>query len=99
MFTMGWSVFFLTFVSMMFSILIVQQVTVFLAEEKDGLLVEDPATEEGLVEYFGSVYKSLMSLFKATTGGNDWDTYYGPLKKVGFVASLAFIVYIVFSIV
>merc|ERR1712238_531621 len=35
----------------------------------------------GLAQYYGSLGSSLLSLFQATSGGNDWDDLVTPLRN------------------
>merc|ERR1711933_302647 len=47
----------------------------------------------------GSVGRSTMSLFKASTGGESWGICYGLLEKVGWVPASAFILFLLFCFV
>merc|ERR1719433_819635 len=40
-----------------------------------------------------------MTLFKATSGGDDWGAYYDQLSEVGWLPPLIFIVYLLFSFI
>lgn len=59
------------------------------------------ATEHLIHEYWGSVSRSMLSLFEATTGGEDWAVLADPLWAVGswmyclFVAYVAFFLFII----
>merc|ERR1711959_857694 len=51
-----------------------------------------------LVLYFGTVDRSILSLFMAMSGGNDWCVYYDELRKLPSYYRLAFLFFICFSI-
>jgi len=46
-----------------------------------------------LKQNFGSVQLAILSLYMATTGGNDWSFYYEMLSEMSTAAGLAFIFY------
>jgi len=46
--------------------------------------------------HFGSVSRSILTLFKACTGGGDWETYYSVMEHTGFEGSFGFTAYICF---
>eukprot|EP00928_Gymnodinium_smaydae_P018658 TRINITY_DN17111_c0_g1_i1.p1 TRINITY_DN17111_c0_g1~~TRINITY_DN17111_c0_g1_i1.p1 ORF type:complete len:686 (+),score=88.50 TRINITY_DN17111_c0_g1_i1:111-2168(+) len=39
------------------------------------------AVSEGLVMYFGSLGDTILSLYQAVTGGEDWNTFLKPLRR------------------
>lgn len=45
---------------------------------------------------FNSIEQSVLTLFKATTGGDDWSVAYDALTTVGPVAGLCFLLFIAF---
>merc|ERR1712190_459612 len=49
--------------------------------------------EEKLRRYWGSLPSSMISLFMASTGGEDWFYISEPLAKVGMAVYLLFIFY------
>jgi len=74
----------------MFGIFFVQATTNFLL---------DPANEEykaPLLQFWGSVIQSILSLFIASLGGMDWVEIADTLKPVGMVYFYLFLVYIGF---
>merc|ERR1712072_1115602 len=52
------------------------------------------ATGSYLVSHWGSVYRSMVSLFKATTGGDDWGNIGDSLQSTGEHFYIIFLVYI-----
>eukprot|EP00747_Dinoflagellata_sp_TGD_P215755 gnl/TRDRNA2_/TRDRNA2_88400_c1_seq1.p1 gnl/TRDRNA2_/TRDRNA2_88400_c1~~gnl/TRDRNA2_/TRDRNA2_88400_c1_seq1.p1 ORF type:complete len:257 (-),score=64.79 gnl/TRDRNA2_/TRDRNA2_88400_c1_seq1:59-742(-) len=56
----------------------------------------DSATEDGLVEGFGSLPRSILSLYEAMTGGKDWDDLAAPLIELNPIYGLIFSIYIAF---
>jgi len=50
-----------------------------------------------LIEWFGSVGTTMMTCFRVITGGDDWGAYYDALKPTGFVNSVIFLFFIMFS--
>merc|ERR1712232_199243 len=59
----------------------------------------DTKKVDTLRAYFGSVQISMVSLYMAVTGGNDWTVYYDSLQLAGHVYGLLFIVYIFLSLI
>jgi len=56
-------------------------------------------TVEELTRYYGSLYRSMLSLFESITGGMDWDALVQPLAQAGFsITQAAFLLYVAFSI-
>merc|ERR1712226_13428 len=57
----------------------------------------DPGNAE-LLLWFGTVDKSLLSLFMSMSGGNDWSQYYDALAQLGMPYTGAFLLFIGFTI-
>jgi len=51
-----------------------------------------------LLEFFGTVDKSVLSLFMAMSGGNDWTVYYAALRDMQLTYRFFFLLFIVFTI-
>eukprot|EP00929_Paragymnodinium_shiwhaense_P061670 TRINITY_DN30828_c0_g1_i1.p1 TRINITY_DN30828_c0_g1~~TRINITY_DN30828_c0_g1_i1.p1 ORF type:complete len:773 (-),score=123.88 TRINITY_DN30828_c0_g1_i1:146-2464(-) len=92
-FSLVWCMVFLGGLLMLFSLVFVQGVTNHLKSE------EDPDVHESFLESFGSVQRGMLSLFAATSGGEDWFTYYHMLESVGQLYAAFFLFYIVFFMV
>lgn len=46
------------------------------------------------MEHFGSVLKTMLSLYMAVTGGNDWSLYYSILGQLGSFYHFLFIAWL-----
>jgi len=67
---------------------------VFLTEGSMAFLLQHgPTTEPELHQYFGTVFRSVFSLYQAMTGGEDWANIYHSLNPLGGVYQTAFIVF------
>ena len=53
----------------------------------------------GLENFFGSVPRSMLSLFEAMTGGVDWDALVSPLFELSTFVGIGIVTYIAFCIV
>jgi len=95
-FFMWCSVMFALFLSL-FAIFFVQGMTFHLQGEAEG--VHDPKLMQDILGYFGSVRLTMLSLFMAVTGGNDWSTYHDVLKRTGPWYPLLWIFFILFSLI
>jgi len=51
-----------------------------------------------LIKYFGTLYRSIMSLFMAMTGGKDWGLFFASLELVSWFHQLFFLGFLVFSL-
>jgi len=83
------------FLTYLFSLLFAKLVT-------DWLLVErhetaDPAHLVDLEDHYGTLYKTMVSLFMAFTGGQLWADLLRPLKRISFWCEPLFITYIVLT--
>lgn len=54
--------------------------------------------DESLILYYGSLFKTMATLYMAITGGIDWENAATPLSKLSSLYSVVFYVYITFSI-
>jgi len=57
----------------------------------------DPKNEQ-LLHYFGSLDRSMVSLYMAMSGGRDWAEYYDELNRVGGLYKLFFILFMSFAL-
>jgi len=88
-----WCFVMLGFMLYMFALIFTQGFTNFLLENLGRV---DSTDHEFILENFGGVQQSMMSLYKATTGGEDWRVYYGMVERTGTLYNLIFIFYIGF---
>merc|ERR1712032_1335977 len=75
-----------------FSIVFVQGVGIYLAKEG----IQQHESEE-MIKFFGNVQTSILSLFTAATGGNDWQNYYMAIGPAGELYSFVFLFFVAFS--
>jgi len=76
--------------------------TTLIASYMDGIDMRNPqSVEEAELcgQMFGSLGDSMLSLWSAVSGGNDWMTYGEPLRKISTWAFSLFVFYISFSTV
>jgi len=89
-----WSIVMLMITFYIFALLFVQGVANLLNEERQQA-VDD--FYHGLMEEFGSVQLAILSLYKASTGGDDWSKFYNALEPTGWVYSFLFVFFIAFT--
>eukprot|EP00927_Polykrikos_kofoidii_P004244 TRINITY_DN11686_c0_g1_i14.p1 TRINITY_DN11686_c0_g1~~TRINITY_DN11686_c0_g1_i14.p1 ORF type:complete len:631 (+),score=95.74 TRINITY_DN11686_c0_g1_i14:134-1894(+) len=94
-FSLGWCLILICLVNGVFALVFVQSMTQFLAQNRDGLTQE---LRDEIELYFGSVEVAMLSLFQATTGGEDWRTFYRIVAHAGALASGLFLFYIAFFV-
>lgn len=83
-----WGSLLLTFVMFIFGIAIMQSLLVF--QENSGRT----GVPADILENYGSVGKSMVTLFKAVSGGKDWDDLVVPLLEVSEVYTIFYVMYI-----
>jgi len=88
-----WSLFMLACIFYMFSMAFVQVVANFLVENASSL---DGDKYQEYMYHFGSVFRSMLTCFKAAMGGDDWSTYFSLLEVTGTAGSCLFLFFIVF---
>lgn len=88
-----WAIVMLMFFLYVFSLIFVQGFTAYLADNAD-TLPEDDFSE--IMEHFGSVMTTVISLYKAGLGGDDWSTYYAIADRVHWSYGCLFLFYIAF---
>jgi hypothetical protein len=49
-----------------------------------------------LLSMYGSVQQSMLTLYKATTGGDDWSLSYTAISSTGWVASMVYLLFVAF---
>eukprot|EP00929_Paragymnodinium_shiwhaense_P001216 TRINITY_DN10143_c0_g1_i1.p1 TRINITY_DN10143_c0_g1~~TRINITY_DN10143_c0_g1_i1.p1 ORF type:complete len:841 (+),score=170.01 TRINITY_DN10143_c0_g1_i1:113-2635(+) len=71
---------------------------VFAQSVSDHLQMNDPEmqTYEPLQVYFGSLSRSMFTLFLSIIGGTDWENVTRPLGDVGWVYVVLFMIYVAF---
>jgi len=58
----------------------------------------DSLQNSDLVRYFGTLDRSILSLYMAMSGGNDWAVYYYALEQLPFQYRMLFLLFISFAI-
>jgi len=96
MIAMFWGLVLLMFLLYVFALIFAQGVASFLATKDSELLPpEDVAI---MMAEFGSVGNSMLSLYMAVTGGNDWNAYYFVMDLMGSFYPAVFLIYTFFFI-
>jgi len=90
-----WIILVLGLVFYLFGIVFTQSVT----DNLDTLEMRIAQEYEDTILYFGTLPNSILSLYMAMSGGNDWGQYYEAIVKVpgGEVNGILFILFITFS--
>jgi hypothetical protein len=86
-----WAMMLLFFLSLLFGLFFEQALATAIGH--DELNDQD---SELLIDAFGTVWRSVFTLVKATTGGEDWMITYRLLLPLGSLADAVFVFYIVF---
>jgi len=89
--SMMWSLLLMSTIAYIFGICFLQACTKALQE---GNLSQKSVS--AITEYWCSVEKSMLSLYMASTGGQDWAAIAQPLEEVGGVFYFLFLIYIAF---
>jgi len=72
-----WSIVMLVFIFYIFGLIFVQGIVSYIQDEKDVILDEDL---HDILAMYGSVEQTMLTLYMASTGGNDWAIYYKALQ-------------------
>jgi len=89
-----WTVLLLMLILYMFGVLFTQASNGHLAPTLKGHHV---VAEADLRKYYGSVGRSVYTLFKSITSGVDWQTVVEPLQEIHWSWTTLFVLYIAFS--
>jgi len=79
----------LCFVLYLFGLLFMQALLDCMAPERD----LDPIKQTEILDNFGSLAKTIVSLYMAVTGGDDWSKYYRIVSCAGWMYGWMFIFY------
>jgi voltage-gated sodium channel len=88
-----WSIVALAFNLFLFALIFINGFNDCMAE--DCITEDDPDYAEAM-EYFGSMRKSILSLYMAVTGGQDWAVYHGVIQRIGPMYECMYIFFILF---
>merc|ERR1719399_1047824 len=83
--------FMLTIIEYIFGLIFMHAVSSYLESD-----ARDDAVTAELTDIWGTVYKSMVSLYKATTGGTDWETIGDPIQYTGEVYYVIFLMHVGF---
>merc|ERR1712232_172469 len=90
-----WSIVMLAFSLYIFALLFVQGVVGLFLLEGDSI---DEELKDAALKHFGSVLRTIVSLYMAVTGGNDWAVYYVIIEQCGWLYCIAFLLFTFFFI-
>jgi len=88
-----WSLSLMCFMFYIFAIATVQGVTNYIALDGD----LNPELTAELNIHFGSVTTTILTYYMATSGGNDWSTYYEPLRQASGLTAGLFVFVVAFT--
>jgi len=91
-----WSICMLILIFYIFGLVFVQGVSNYLIDP-DLQGNQDPVMVDLLLSEFGRVERAILTLYKASTGGDDWNVFFQIVKQTGFLYSGLFIFFIAFS--
>lgn len=91
---MFWSLVLLIFMVFVSALLFAQGVADGIQSQPELGLSEQ---RDAVMAHFGSVLQTMLSLYMAVTGGNDWSLYYTMLEQMGSFYHILFIAYTFFS--
>jgi hypothetical protein len=94
--TLFWCLVLIIFVQYFFSMLFVQGLSEHLTTNPGEV---SDAKLDSIVSYFGSVQSSILSLWMAVTGGEDWAKYYEVIRSAGEWRAIIFVFYIAFFVI
>mmetsp|Transcript_122311 Transcript_122311/g.328596 ORF Transcript_122311/g.328596 Transcript_122311/m.328596 type:complete len:287 (-) Transcript_122311:156-1016(-) len=92
--TLGWCLLMFAVILFLFSLVFVLRVANYFRDSGDDL---NPAEVSRLMAAYGSVSRTMLTLFICSTGGNDWAIYYEALEPTGFLNSSTFLLFVAFT--
>jgi len=95
-----WSMLLIVFVLYIFSLIFVQAFAGYISDKAVSLDEELSELQKVKIEEaFGSVAKSMVSLFAATSGGVDWEEQYQIIAKAGIGFAVTYLFFIAFFVI
>jgi len=95
--SLGWTCVLLFLMIYIVGVYFTQSITDHLIEkDNDGL--EWSQQDIALRYYFGDLFRAVLSLWQAMSGGADWDAMAGPLVSIDVWMGIAFAAYIAFAL-
>jgi len=92
-----WSIMMMLLIFYMFGLVFVQGTASHLLEVEAGDAELSAGNRSDLLKHFGSVQEAMLTLFMASSGGQDWSVYYDYLKVTGWVNSALFLFFNAFT--
>jgi len=89
-----WAMLLLIIIMYLFAILFTQAAVDFLAEAGDGA---NDADDQLMRKYFGTVPRSVATLFMTISGGMNWEAVSNGLSTIGWVYVVLFVMYVAFA--
>merc|ERR1719254_198644 len=83
-----WSVVMMAVVFYMFSLFFVQNVAIYFKVNGE---------QSELMDMYGSVQMSMLTLYQACSGGDDWSLSFTVISMTGWSSSVVYFVFIAFS--
>lgn len=93
-----WAIVLLTINIFIFAIYLTQGVAYYLMEQVEEGADENAIKDHDLRVSFGSLPMTMYSLWKALTGGADWEAYCDPLFEISPMMGVIFVLFIAFAI-
>jgi cytochrome b len=88
-----WAIIFLLMVLFIFGLILMQGVTGYLLEYGEQISEEE---HESVTKNYGSMSAVMLTIFKASSGGNDWEEYYEICERAGGLYGAVFLFYVAF---
>jgi hypothetical protein len=92
--TLGWCLLMFSVILFLFALVFVLRVANYFRDTGDEL---NPDEVSRLVDAYGSVSKTMLTLYICSTGGNDWALYYEALQPTGYVNTCIFLLFVAFT--
>jgi len=88
-----WVFVMLTFMLCVFALVILQGMAEHIAVESTNFTVEQ---DQHIMKHFGSMPKTMLTLYMCVTGGDDWGIYYRIIAEAGLFYAATFLFYTFF---
>ncbi|CAJ1342823.1 unnamed protein product [Effrenium voratum] len=91
-----WALVLLTLIMYLFAVLFTQAVNDYISDE-DALPLSDENLHASL-NYFGSLFETMLSLFMSIAGGVSWEDVVAPLKAISTMWVVVYLFYVSFTV-
>jgi len=89
-----WTIVMLVFVFYVFSLMFMSGLAQYMVVQGDEL---DPDVKMLVHASFGTMPRSMLSLYKVLTGGEDWNVYYKLVEAAGMLYAASFVFFVFFA--